>query len=442
MIFLHNCFGDSGFGLKKSVFEVSVLDSVDAVVNAPPSKAYTLRGLFVSALAEGQSVIKNALRGDDQKVAARVLSEFGARISFRSGNYLVEGTNGFLSAPSGEVFTGDSGVTTRFIIPVASIAEGTSIIIGSEQMNRRPVEPLVSALNKIGGSVVCLDGVGLPVEVHGKGVFGLRGGSVSLSGSISSQFFSALLVSAPYTQRGVLISVDGGLKSKPYIDNTINCMRFFGVPVVNRGYKEFFVRGNSKYVGRDFVVEGDYSSASYFFAAAAIVGGRVRVNNLNPNSLQADKFFLNCLSKMGCSVRFGSDFVEVSRAKNKRLVGISVNLSDCPDVVPTLAVVSAFAEGKTVISGVEHLALKESNRINSIVSNLKRCGVVAVSGFDRIEVVGGNPVGCEIEVFNDHRIAMAFSVMGLRVPGIVIKDPWVVSKSYPNFFEDFKKLYS
>ena len=418
--------------------EIKSVERLDAVFTAPPSKAHTLRALFMASLAEGKSVLRNALNAEDQKAAAKALASYGAGIRFDGKNFIVHGTGGKMRAPSETVYTADSGVTTRFIIPVAALAEGVSVIDGSERMRERPVAELVEALEKVGVEAEILGSAGcIPVKVKG-GTF--KGGSTSVQGKESSQFLSAMLIAAPYTEKGLLAGVEGELKSRPYVDITLECMAAFGVNAVNRNYKEFFVRGNSKYRAGDYAIEGDYSSASYFFAAAAVTGGKAKVENLNPYSKQGDKFFLECLEKMGCSVSNGKNFVEVRGGKMK---GITVSMADYPDIVPTLAVVAAFADGKTTITGVEHLALKESNRLESTAKNLRKCGIPAVAGPDYLEVVGkkGSARGAEIDTFNDHRIAMAFAVMGLAVAGIRIKNPEVVAKSFPEFFKELEKAY-
>ena len=412
--------------------EIKPVKELDAVFTAPPSKAHTLRGLFIASLANGKSIIKNALNADDQKTAANCLNALGAEIKFDEKDFLVKGTNG-KPVSSGNVFAKDSGVTARFLIPLAGLAEGNTFIDGSVRLRERPIGDLLNALEKTGFKYES-SGKKLPITVMG-GSF--EGGITSIKGSASSQFLSALLLSAPCTKKGINISIEGKLLSKPYIDVTLECMQVFGVKVTNVDYKEFSVRPQ-KYSPQDFLVEGDYSSASYFFAAAAITGGKVRVDNLNPNSKQGDKFFLNCLEKMGCKVFFGKNFVKVFGGKLK---GITIDMGNYPDIVPTLAVVAAFAKGKTIITNVSHLALKESNRLESTAAELQKCGIKVNASSDSLEIIGGKSHGGEIDSHNDHRIAMSFSIMGLAVPGIKIKDFEVVGKSFENFYAELEKAY-
>ncbi|MEK6957527.1 MAG: 3-phosphoshikimate 1-carboxyvinyltransferase [archaeon] len=415
--------------------KIDAVKKLNAVFNAPPSKAHTLRALFIASLADGKSFLRNALYADDQRHAANALALFGARIDFDGKDFIVHGTAGKLVAPHKEVFVGNSGVTARFLVPLAALANGNSVITGDARLKERPVSGLVSALEKLGAEASASENGSFPVKVKGGG---LEGGKTIVEGSESSQFLSAILVSAPYTEKGVLAKVSGELKSGPYVDITIDCMKSFGVLCVNHDYTEFFVKGKEMYKAQDYEIEGDYSSASYFFAAAAITGGKAKVNNLNPYSSQGDKKFLDLVSKMGCSLKKGKDFIEV---KGKPMKGIGVDMADCPDIVPSIAVVAAVAKGKTKITGISHLAAKESNRIESVAKNLEKCGVKCRYGADFLEIDGGKPHGTAINSFNDHRIAMAFSVLGLKTGGMIIDDEKVVSKSFPNFFGELENAY-
>tara|TARA_Y100000310_G_scaffold345709_1_gene468607 strand:+ start:10613 stop:11872 length:1260 start_codon:yes stop_codon:yes gene_type:complete len=412
--------------------EIKTIQKLDAVFQAPPSKAHTLRALFIASLANGKSVLKNALNAEDQQYAAKALNAFGAKIEFDGKDFVIEGTGGNLKAPSETVFVENSGVTARFLIPLAALAEGDSVIDGNERMRQRPLHDLIDALEYMGVEANATNDCP-PVKVKGKS---FQGGITNILGNKSSQYLSAMLISGAYTKKGLLVQVEGSLKSKPYVDITIECMKDFGIEVVNRNYKEFYVKENQKFEGREYEIEGDYSSSSYFFAAAAITGGKVRVENLKSDSKQGDKFFLDVLDEMGCEITYGDNFVEVQGGKLK---GVSVDMGNYPDIVPTLGVVAAFAEGKTAINNIEHLALKESNRIETTAKNLMACGVPAVAREDSLEIVGKKPRGAEIETFNDHRIAMSFTIMGLAVEGIKIKNPEVVNKSFPDFYKEFEK---
>jgi len=415
--------------------EIKPVSGLNAVVEAPPSKAYTLRALFISALADGKTIIEKPLLGKDQLHAISALQKFGVKIESSEGSVEVEGSSCSLSAPEKEIFVGNSGVTARFLAGFAALAEGRTVVNGDERMQSRPIQELLDALRQLGVKCGSVNGNGCPpfqVEGHS-----LKGGRASLDGGTSSQFFSSILVSAPCAESDVSIECVGEMMSKPYIDLTLDSMKEFGVKAENSDYKNFFVQAGQRYNARKYQVEGDYSSASYFFAAAAITNGKVRVNNLNQKSVQGDKFFLELLEKMGCSVRYGENFVEVQGAELK---AIDVDMGDYPDLVPTAAVVAAFAEGTSCFRNIAHLKFKESDRIEAPAAELKKMGVSAEAGADFIEVQGGKPKPAEVETYNDHRIAMAFAVAGLAVAGVRIKNPKCVAKSFPGFFEKLEGL--
>jgi 3-phosphoshikimate 1-carboxyvinyltransferase len=232
--------------------------------------------------------------------------------------------------------------------------------------------------------------------------------------------------------------VTGSLASKPYVDITQDVMSAFGVQVRNQEYQSFFIKAGQRYVPRAYRIEGDASSASYFFSAAAVCRGRVRVENLNPATIQGDIGFLEILKRMGCRVTRGDDWIEVASGE---LRGIEVNMNEMPDLVPTLAVTAAFAQGKTVIKNIGHLRLKESDRIHALAIELSKMGIRVREGEDRLEIEGGEPRGAEIETYNDHRMAMSFAIAGLAVSGVRIKGERCVGKSFPGFWETLQKLY-
>lgn len=418
-----------------TVREIEPVEELDAEVAAPPSKAFTLRGLFIAALAEGQSELRNALNAEDQRHAADALRQFGAEITYDDGTFFVQGTGGDLAAPPDTVYTGQSGVTSRFIIPFAALAPGTTVIDAAEQMRGRPVGDLVEALRDAGVAVESRDGYP-PVRVQG-GTW--TAGDVSVSVEDSSQYLSAILISAPYVDGDVTVRMEGSLRSEPYVDMTLDMMETFGSRIERADGRRFRVRNQHRYRGRVHEVEGDYSSASYFFAAAAVTGGRVRVENLDSNSLQGDRYVLDVLSQMGCEVRWlGKNVVAVTGGE---LRSITINMGDYPDLVPTLAVVAAFADGETRIQNVGHLAYKESDRLQSTARNLRASGIDVGVTSSSLRIEGGNPGPVDVDPVGDHRIAMAFSVLGLVTPGVRIEDPHVVNKSFPDFFERFDQLY-
>jgi 3-phosphoshikimate 1-carboxyvinyltransferase len=267
---------------------------------------------------------------------------------------------------------------------------------------------------------------------------GLQGGTARIKGEESSQFLSGLLMVAPYARRDVNIEVTGSLASKPYVDITRDVMSAFGVEIKNQEYRSFFVKAGQRYLPQKYRIEGDASNASYFFSAAAVCRGRVKVENINPVTIQGDIGFLGILETMGCRVMRGSDWVEVVGGE---LHGIEIDMNEMPDLVPTLAVAAAFARGKTVIKNIGHLRFKESDRLHALAMELSKMGIRTKEGEDRLEVEGGKPHGAEIETYDDHRMAMSFAVAGLVVPGVRIKGERCVDKSFPEFWKVLQRLY-
>ncbi len=434
---------------------------LNAFLEAPPSKAHTLRLIFIATLAKGKSIIRNALLAEDQLNAIQALREFGVKIQIneKSKTITIEGANGKLKLPKKEIFVGNSGVTMRFLAAIAALTpKGKIVITGNERMQQRPIGELLKALNDLGVKARALKNNNCPpIEIYGGGILG---GKTEISGKESSQFFSAILIASPYAKQEIELKCKGEMKSKPYIDITLQLMQEFGVETENPDYKKFLTKPGKGYKGKEIEVEGDFSNASYFFAAAAITHGVIRVTNLSIHSKQGDKRFVDLLEEMGCGIFIGNviqsnalnahlnpkdlncDFVEVHGAPLK---GITADMKDFPDIVPSLAIVAAFAEGKTFIKNIGHLRIKESDRIKSVASQLRKIGCKVKTGKDFMEIEGISEDlkklhGAEIECFSDHRIAMAFSIVGLAVPGIKILDEKCVAKSFPNFFEELKKL--
>jgi len=274
-----------------------------------------------------------------------------------------------------------------------------------------------------------------PIEIHGGNP---PGGSVTLAGNKSSQYLTSLLLSAPYFQNDTVINIEGELTSKSYVDITLDIMQTFGVSVLNEFYRKFTVPAGQRYRAQTYAVEGDASSASYFFAAAAVTGGEVSVTNLNPDSVQGDIHFPDALEQMGCEVKRAGEKITVF---GNPLRGITIHMNDMPDVVQTLAVVALFAEGKTTITGIANLRIKETDRIAALANELTRLGASVEAGEDFIIIEPGTHRPTEVETYDDHRMAMSFAVAGLGIPGVKIKNPRCVDKSFPDFFQRFQELY-
>ncbi len=418
------------------MMEINPLIHCDATITIPGSKSFTHRALIVSALAEGESVLPNALRSEDTEHTARGLEKFGAPIFWEENLARVRGTGGNLRGAGEKIYVGDSGTSMRFLTALAALKRGRTQLDGSERMRQRPMAELLDGLNGLGVKAYSVEGKGFPpVVVESRG---LPGGVVRVHGEESSQFLSGLLLISPYAEGDVRIELAGHLASRPYVDITRDVMSAFGVEVQCAGDSSFFIRGGQRYRPREYRVEGDASNASYFFAAAGVTRGRVRVENFHPSSVQGDVGFLGTLEKMGCEVKRGEDFAEVW---GKELHGIEVDMNAMPDLVPTLAVAAAFAQGVTLIKNVGHLRLKESDRISAVSGELAKMGVRVEAGEDWIKVKGGRARGAEIETHNDHRLAMSFAVAGLAVPGVKIKGEGCVAKSFPGFWETLGKLY-
>jgi len=401
-------------------------------VEIPGSKSYTNRALLIAALADGITVLRRVLMSDDTIYMIRALKQFGLRIEEKEDSLIVNG--GHFHAPKKVINVGNAGTTMRFLATFSSLAEGKVTITGSKRMQERPIQDLLDGLFQLGVNAYSKKGNGCPpVIIEGR----LEGGKCSMNGEKSSQYFTSILMCAPYAQRGVEIEVAGDLASKPYIDVTIDIMKDFGVKVVNDNYKRFIVKGSQEYRPREYFIEGDASNASYFLAAGAVSGKGVRVANINPNSKQGDIKFASVLEKMGCKITYRKDWIE---AEGRELKGIDIDMNAMPDVVQTLAVVALFAKGPTRIRNVPNLRIKETDRIKALAIELRRIGAKVKEFEDGIEITPGKYHGAAIETYDDHRMAMSFAVAKLKIPGIKIKNPRCVRKSFPDFWVRFAKL--
>ncbi len=407
---------------------------INAVIEAPPSKSYTQRALVIAALAKGKSVIKNPLFSDDTNYMVRALKNFGVKIERSGNNLLINGANGRLKQPKSSVFVGNAGTAMRFLTAIAAISEGETTITGDKRMQQRPIQDLLDALGSLG--VRCESNKGFPpVKIYG-GSF--RGGNVRLNGNASSQYLSSILMCAPYAKKNVAISLTGRLASRPYVNMTIDAMKKFGVDAKNVNYKKFIVKNIRKYKSRNYEIEGDATNASYFFAAAAITKGKIMVKNINPNSKQGDLKFVGILKKMGCGVKMGKNFIQV---EGRSLKGADADMNEMPDIVPTLAVTSLFADSTTVIRNAPNLRLKETDRLKALAFELRKIGANVEELPDGLRIRRKRLQKAIIETYNDHRMAMSFAVAGLAISGVRIKNPACVSKSFPDFWKKFSELY-
>ncbi len=407
-----------------------------AEVEVPGSKSYTHRVLIASALSDGDCTIDGGLHSEDTLLTLDALRRMGTEIDIQGRRFVVRGTGGRLTAPAEPVFLGNSGTSMRLLTAIACLADGKIVLTGTLRMQERPVRDLMDALRQVGVDIRSANGNGCPpVEIQGGPV---KGGAVGVNCTVSSQYLSALLLLGPRSMEGLDISITEGLVSRPYVDMTVDVMGRFGVSVERDGYDRFFVPGNQVYRSGTYAVEPDASQAGYFWAAAAVTGGTVKVKGITRNSRQGDVRLAELFAAMGCKASYEPDGIALTGGP---LSGVEADMADMPDMVPTLAVVAAFAKGETVIKNVAHLKVKESDRLGSVAAELNKMGVAAQATESGLIIRGGHPKGADIETYNDHRMAMSFAVAGLVVPGVRIHNPACVEKSFPDFWEVFETLY-
>jgi len=414
---------------------IEVQKAVSGEVRVPGSKSLTHRALIAAALGEGSCVIENPLFSDDTLLTAHALEQLGAGIHREADRFTVTGTGGRLQPVSTEIDLHHSGTSMRLLTAVTVLGSGSYTLTGSPRMQQRPIKDLLEALGQLGVETFCLKAEGCPpVRVR---ACRLRGGAVTVDCGTSSQFLSALLLIAPYSQESVEVTVSGDPVSRPYIDLTVDVMAHFGVPVERQGYRYFKVPGSRVYRAAAYRVEPDCSQAGYFWAAAAVSGGSVKVLGIGSRSRQGDFGLVHVLAHMGCTVAEESDGVRLTGGK---LRGVTVDMGDMPDVVPTLAVAAAFAEGVTTVKGVAHLRVKESDRLAVVIDGLSRMGIRAEADGDTLRVWGGEPHGAVIDPQGDHRMAMSFALAGFRIPGMAVSDETCVAKSFPFFWQVLEDL--
>ncbi len=419
--------------------QITKLENLEATVKVPGSKSYTQRALIIASLADGESILRHALISEDIHLLVDALRSLGAVISVCDTDIRVLGTTGTIRNPRRALRLGNNGTALRFLTTLAALAKGEVILDGGPRLRQRPLQPLLDALQGLGVPCRSMDGNGCPpVAVEGGG---FRGGRAVFTDSRSSQYISSLLIGAPYARKDVTVELRGETASLPYIEMTTALMRDFGVDVAKSGDRAYMIRAGQRYAGHEYAVEGDASSASYFFLAAALCRGRVRVQNINPDTLQGDIGFLGILERMGCSILKGKNWVEVTGG-SLPAGDFRFDMGAMPDMVPTLAVLAAFRRGKTVISHIPHLRLKESDRIGALATELNRIGIDAAERDDGLVITGGIPRGARIETYDDHRIAMSFAVAGLAAGGIEIENETCVGKSFPGFWKELERFSS
>ena len=401
----------------------------DATVRVPGSKSLTNRALVCAALAEGTSILEGALHADDTEAMIAALTALGIRVSGTGSTLTVEGVAGQVPPGPVELDARLSGTTSRFLAPILAAGTGPYRLDAAAPMRARPMGPLVDSLRSLGAEVVEEGERGcLPLTIEG----GARGGAVELPGHVSSQFLSGLLLAAPLYPDGLDVTLTSPLVSVPYVEMTLAVMRSFGAQVTGRTTVP-----PGTYRATRYTIEPDASAASYFFAAAAITGGRVRVEGLHSDSLQGDVRFVEVLERMGATVDWEPDAITVTGGP---LHGVDVDLADCSDTAQTLAAVAPFADSPTTVRGIGFIRRKETDRIGNTVRELQRAGLVATEEEDGFTIEPGRPQPARFETYDDHRMAMSLALFGLVVPGIEISDPACVAKTYPEFFSDLDQL--
>jgi 3-phosphoshikimate 1-carboxyvinyltransferase len=405
---------------------------IDATVVVPGSKSYTNRALVCAALAKGRSTISGALISDDTEAMLGCLQSLGLSVGASGTTFHVDGTGGAFPNTTAELDCRQSGTTARFVLPMVAVGRGSYVVDAHAQMRHRPMGDQVSALRSLGASISEQGDVDhLPLRVHADG---LAGGAVSLLGTASSQFLSGLLLSGPLMAAGLDVRITTELVSRSYVDLTVEVMRAFGATVTEPDGREAnrFVVSAGEYRATSYAVEPDASAASYFYALAAITGGTVTVPGLGARSKQGDTALVAILARMGCDVVVADDSITVSGfARN----GVEVDMSDCSDVASTLAVVAAFADSPTRITGIGFIRKKETDRIAAVVSELRRCGIEADEESDGFVVRPGQVRPAVVQTYQDHRMAMSFALLGARAAGISIADPSCVNKTFPEFWK-------
>ncbi|HTM54176.1 MAG TPA: 3-phosphoshikimate 1-carboxyvinyltransferase [Pirellulales bacterium] len=415
---------------------------LDASIRPPGSKSLTNRALVCAALARGRSTLHGALASEDTRVMIDALGTLGISIaeSDRDRKLEVEGCGGKIPSQGAELYIANSGTTVRFLTALVSLAHGDFRLHGTPRMHERPISDLLESLADLGVNARSEAGTGCPpVLIQANGLHAAR---VAMRGNVSSQFLSALLMAAPYAEPSHMaaqleIDITGQLVSKPYVEMTVAVMEAFGGRVTRSAELTHFETPQAVYQARTYEIEPDASAASYFWAAAAISGGRVLVEGLNRTSLQGDVAFCDCLAQMGCEVDYSARGTSVT---GKPLRGIDVDMNAISDTVQTLAAVALFAEGPTTIRGVAHIRHKETDRIAALACELRKLGARVDEHHDGLTIVPGKLRSAVIQTYDDHRMAMSAALVGLRVPGVVIDDPDCTSKTYPNYFGDLAGL--
>lgn len=414
---------------------------VRGMVQVPGSKSFTNRALPIAAFASGTTKLTGVLDSEDTKVMMEALRQLGIKLHHDPAGrtVIVEGCDGKIPAKKADLFLANSGTSMRFLAAFVALGQGEYRLDGIPRMRERPMTDLLDSLVKLGVKVESEAKNGCPpIIVRANGI---NGREVSIRGNVSSQYLSALMMVGPLTQNGLTITVDGELVSQPYVDMTLSTMTAFDAQFTRDEYHSYHFSGLDSgfggYVGCEYPIEPDASAASYFFAAAAITEGFVTVEGLGTYSRQGDLQFVYALEKMGC-------FVDMTPVKTsvmgRPLRGIDIDMRDISDTVPTMAAVACFADGPTTIRNVPHIRHKETDRISAVVNEIRKTGCKVDEFADGLTIHPPMTQGAIFDTYNDHRMAMSLALLGLKQPGIAIRDPGCTAKTYPSYFADLSLL--
>lgn len=414
---------------------------IDCTITVPGSKSYTNRALIIAAQANGQTVLKSASCSDDSQAVCQALQELGVRIELDRDQVKIIGRAGEFIPFQGVIDVGPAGTAMRFLTALISAIPGSRVdLIGTERMHQRPIADLVSALRQLGAEIQYIGQTGYPpLRIFGQH---LSAAKVSLKADISSQYLTALMLISPLLSGELEVELIGNPVSQSYVAMTLETLKAFGLQVQESEARFFRIDCSQRFQPGVYQVDGDASGASYLWAIAALTKGHVRIDNLRLASSQGDLYFPQLLKQMGCHVQAHSNSIStaISVTGTDKLKAISADMSLMPDTAQTLAVVAACAEGRSTISGLSTLKHKETDRLAALVCELSKLGIKAVDSGDQLLIEGGKPKPALLETYGDHRMAMAFATLGSRIPGLSLRDPLVVEKSFPNFWEVLEQM--
>lgn len=420
--------------------QVEKISRIGRIIKAPASKSYSHRAFIAAALAEGQSVLKDPLYSEDTLATLEACEQLGALFQRYPDKCIVQGTAGYIRTPDNVIDVKNSGTSVRILSSVAAIAPRANytIFTGDESLRKRPMQDLIDALKNLGVTIYSSQSNGTPpIIVKG----GFDGGETDIKGDVSSQFISSIIMAAPYSKKPVTLNVRGTFVSKPYVNMTLSVISKFGIDFEYDTtnvpeYSSYYIEPQ-KYEATEYIIEGDYSSASYMIAAAAMIPSSITIKNLYSDSMQGDKVILDIIEKMGATVKVSD--TEVHIESDGQLKAFDINLENAPDLLPTVAVLMAEAEGTSVITGVEHARYKETDRVHNCAIELSNVGIEVEEMKDGL-IIKGNPTGGVVNSHLDHRMVMAFYVLGLKTGNITIKDAACYDVSFPNFLDVMNEI--